>query len=174
MFTQIKDYIKLPREERRNHLMLEKSCIEIGGDSRSFRGLLAHFLKTTIDSSIFVCHACNNGKCSNVAHLYWGTPKDNHIDQVKHGSWSSPRERTIKKHGLEEANKISKRAASAGGKAGGGKNKLTKEQIQKYKEAILECEFPKRGWKTRAARKMNVSHTQIRRVYDAYLKNIIE
>ena len=98
---------------------------------------------------------------------------DNHIDQVECGSWSSPRERTIKKYGLEEANKIHKRIASLGGKSGGGKNKLSKEQIQKYKESILECEFPKRGWKSRAARKMNVSHTQIKRIYDIYLKNII-
>lgn len=173
MFIKMKEYIKLSRSERRKHLNLDTDCIEIGGDSRSFRGLLAHYLKTTIDKNVYVCHACNNDKCSNVDHLYWGTPKDNHIDQVEYGSWSSPRERTIKKYGLEEANKISKKASALGGKSGGGKNKLSKEQIQKYKESILECEFPKRGWKSRAARKMNVSHTQIKRVYDLYLKNII-
>ena len=169
----MKDYIKLSREERRKHLNLNTPCINIGGDSRSFRGLLAHYLKTTISKSVYVCHACNNSKCSNVNHLYWGTPKDNHIDQVECGNWTSPRERTIKKYGLEEANKISKKASSLGGKAGGGKNKLTKEQIKKYKEVILECDFPKRGWQSRAAKKINISHTQIKRVYDIYLKDII-
>jgi len=64
-------------------------------------------------------------------------------------------------------------AASLGGKSGGGKNKLTKDQIKNYKEVILQCDFPKRGWKSRASKKMNVSHTQIKRVYDTYLKNII-
>ena len=173
MFIRIEEYIKLSREKRREHLNLDLPCIEIGGDSRSFRGLLAHFLKTTISSKIYVCHACNNDKCSNVKHLYWGTAKDNHIDQVECGSWSSPRERTINKYGLEEANKIASKAASLGGKAGGGKNKLAMNQIEKYKNAIINSGFPERGWISKASKKLNISHTQVKRVYIKYLKDKI-
>lgn len=174
MFDDINDYMtNKDREERRHHLELTECCIEIGGDSRSFRGLLAHHLKTTISSKFYVCHACNNEKCSNPRHLYWGTPKDNHIDQVEAGTWSSPRERTIKKHGLEEANKIQQINSSLGGKKGGGKNKLSDSDILKYKEAIINAGFPKRGWLTKASKELNISHTQIKRVYNKYIADII-
>ena len=66
MFTKIEDYILKNREDRRSHLKLDEDCIEIGGyDSREYRGLLAHFLKTTIPTyrKIILCHACNNHNC---------------------------------------------------------------------------------------------------------------
>ena len=31
-----------------------------------------------------MCHACNNGKCSNPKHLYWGTASENRMDRVKY------------------------------------------------------------------------------------------
>ena len=90
-----------------------------------FKGLLAHMLETTIPSGkkIHVCHACNNGQCSNPNHLYWGTPSENAIDrEIYHGNtvW----DKTVKKYGLEEARKMqSKGNKSAGGKANAGKSK---------------------------------------------------
>jgi hypothetical protein len=79
----------LTREERRAHLKLDEPCILIGGHSSTvFKGLLAHHLRTTIPEgkSAFLCHACNIPKCSNPAHLYWGTPKDNYLDMVEAGT----------------------------------------------------------------------------------------
>tara|TARA_Y100000114_G_C11592372_1_gene246382 strand:+ start:39 stop:536 length:498 start_codon:yes stop_codon:yes gene_type:complete len=81
----IEDYIKLPQEERQKHLRLnEEDCIEIGGNSTQFKSLLAHTLNTTIPNgrkeNVLLCHACNNGKCSNPYHHYWGTARENILD----------------------------------------------------------------------------------------------
>lgn len=69
-------------DERRAHLKLDESCIEIGGHSSEYRGLLCFALKTTMPRSmkIHLCHACHNGNCANTNHLYWGTPSENRID----------------------------------------------------------------------------------------------
>ena len=82
--TIIEDYIKLPQEERQKHLRLDEPCIEIGGNSTQFKGHLAHKLNTTIPhgrkENVLLCHACNNGKCSNPYHHYWGTARENILD----------------------------------------------------------------------------------------------
>lgn len=82
MWTEIQVYIDLPKMLRQNHLRLDEACIEIGGNSREARLLLAHFLKTTVPKGmkIHCCHACNNDKCSNTKHLYWGTASENAYD----------------------------------------------------------------------------------------------
>ena len=82
----IYEYIKLPKDIRQEHLDLDDYCIERGGGSTYCKGLLAHLLETTIPSGhmIHVCHACNNGKCSNPKHLYWGTASENRRDRVKY------------------------------------------------------------------------------------------
>ncbi len=120
MFTLIEEYIKLSNQERTQHLKLDEDCILIGGRlSTEFRGLLAHFLKTTIPTSkkIVLCHACGNGKCSNPKHLYWGTYSENLIDAVKHGARKTPKEAYIEKHGLEAYKAEMKRRGSLGGKS---------------------------------------------------------
>lgn len=69
----IKEFIKESREVRRAHLQLEEPCCERGGNSTNHKGVLAQYLDTTIPSGrILLCHACNNEKCSNPKHLYWG------------------------------------------------------------------------------------------------------
>lgn len=82
----IYDYIKLTKKERQEHLDLDDYCIERGGGSTICKGLLAHLLETTIPKGhqIHVCHACNNGKCSNPKHLYWGTASENRMDRVRY------------------------------------------------------------------------------------------
>jgi hypothetical protein len=85
IYIDINEYIVRPRDERRAHLDLSVSCSLIGGyDSREYRGLLAHHLKTTIPTKTLVkicpCHACHQHGCSNVLHLYWGTARDNMQD----------------------------------------------------------------------------------------------
>ena len=88
----VTEYIKETREERRSHLNLSSPCFERGGNSPSeYKGLLAWVLKTTIPcvgDKIDLCHACHNKKCSNPAHLYWGTRKDNMQDAIERGTHS--------------------------------------------------------------------------------------
>lgn len=105
MFEDIDEYIKRPLEERQSHLRLVDPCIEIGGNSPRFRGLLAHFVKTTIPKGqrIHLCHACNNGKCSNPVHLYWGTPKENYYDGLASGVQQHIWERVVNKYGEAKA-----------------------------------------------------------------------
>lgn len=110
----IEDYMKLSREETRLHLDLNTPCDVRGGESKQFRGLLAHHLGTSIPSGrfIFLCHACNVGGCSNVQHIYWGSPKDNHLDQVEAGTFQNLYERTIEKHGVEFQKQLAARNGS--------------------------------------------------------------
>lgn len=78
-------YILKPKEERQAHLDLDTYCIERGGKSTYSKALLAEHVGTTIPSGhqIHVCHACHNGLCSNVEHLYWGTAQENRQDRVR-------------------------------------------------------------------------------------------
>jgi hypothetical protein len=112
-FTPIQEYILLDREERRKHLDLESECMEVGGaGSSEYKGLLAHFLKTTIPTklrTVYLCHACNNEICSNPKHLYWGTPKDNHIDRVESGNYKSFHQVMLEKYGEGYQKKIAER-----------------------------------------------------------------
>jgi hypothetical protein len=109
----ITEYILEPREGRTAHLKLEESCVERGGTSTDFRGLLAYVLGTTIPRGmkIHCCHACHNSRCSNPNHMYWGTPRENKLDAdviYPKTMW----QRSIEKHGIEKAREI-RRAASA-------------------------------------------------------------
>lgn len=154
MFEDISEYIKKPREERRSHLKLDEPCIRIGGHSSTvFKGLLAHYLKTTIPTRqrILLCHACNVGDCSNVNHLYWGTDSDNFQD--------SPREFKRKTKPIQNGVWL--------GKNYGGWNKLTDEQLKEIK-LIIDNEPRVRGFISKLEKKLNVSHTQVRR----YIKMI--
>lgn len=124
MFTDIYDYILLPLELRQNHLDIPTECLVLSEKKstsvhHAARGILAYELKTTIPSgmSIQLCHACNNKMCCNPKHLYWGTPKENHQDQVAAGTYKHFKDRMINKYGEEEYRKMQKKAASKGGSA---------------------------------------------------------
>jgi hypothetical protein len=133
----IYEYITWPKAERQTHLKLDEPCIERGAGSYYFKGLLAHILDTTIPTGkkIHLCHACNNGACSNPSHLYWGTSQENRVDQVNNGGktiW----ERTVEKYGLETAREMQARnTASKAGKGNTGKTKSA-EHKAKIAEAI--------------------------------------
>lgn len=157
MFKNINIYIQATRDERRKHLDLSEPCIKIGGNSFQSRMLLAHYLKTTVPEHrrIYVCHACNDAGCSNVNHLYWGTPKDNHIDRIESGN-------NKLKIGSVSASPTVKKNAQKMGLRYGGTNALREDELQRIK-AVLDS-IPKRwGWKTEAAKLLGVSHTQIGR-----------
>lgn len=134
----VTEYILLPKEERQKHLQLNDPCIERGGVSTHHKGVLAQFLNTTIPSGrILLCHACGNGKCSNPAHLYWGTDRENIIeDGIKFGTWKSPWERQVEKLGYEEACRLNSRGdKSLGGKAGKGRAK-TEDHKKKIADSV--------------------------------------
>jgi hypothetical protein len=126
----LSEYIKLPLENRKKHLDVNTPCLERGGFSTKFQGVLAEFLNTTLPENryIILCHSCNNSKCSNPKHIYWGTHKENLNDSVNAGSHQNIWERTIKKYGLEETKKMwGKRGKKTGLKNKGKKrNKINK------------------------------------------------
>lgn len=102
-----------------------------------FRGLLADFLNTEIfvDKKIVLCHACHNEKCSNPLHLYWGTYKDNIVDQKENGTWKDVWTRRVEKHGIEEAT----RQQARGNKAAGGKANKGIPKSEEHKKKIAEA-----------------------------------
>lgn len=131
----LKEFIQKSREERKAHIDLEEPCLERGGNSTNHKGVLAQYLDTTIPSGrILLCHSCNNERCSNPKHLYWGTDKENTIlDNPNH---KNPWQRSVEKYGLEEARKRNSRGdKSVGGKANKGKPK-SEEHKKKIAEAI--------------------------------------
>lgn len=176
MFQNINDYIKLPREKRREHLDLNEACIMIGGStSVQYKGLLAHFLKTTIPhgfkNKTYLCHACNKHGCSNPKHLYWGTPRDNHIDQVESGTYTNLTERTKAKYGDEKFREMRSIAGSKS-KRGAGQNKLSIEQLKEWENVFISIDVEAFGWVQTVAKKMNRSHTQVRRIMKKYFPHI--
>ena len=125
----IEDYLLLSKDERQKHLRLDDPCIERGGPSKGglssyCKGLMAHQLDTTIPvgHKIHVCHACNNEKCSNPNHLYWGTAKENRLDQIANGTDKSIWQRTVDKYGLETARRLNSHRSIGNNNA--GKNKI--------------------------------------------------
>lgn len=134
----INQYITRALEERQMHLDLSENCIERGGNSTIHKGVLSIFLGTTIPDGygILLCHKCNNPKCSNPKHLYFGTPKENITDSKENGTWIPVWDRMIAKYGYEEACRINgKGNKAAGGKAGKGKPKSA-EHKQRIAEAL--------------------------------------
>lgn len=112
----ILEYILLPKEDRQAHLKLDEACIERGGPQKGglssyCKGLLAHVLDTTIPTGhkIHICHACNNERCSKPEHLYWGTARENRMDQIDTGSDRTIWQRTVDKYGIAEASRKQRR-----------------------------------------------------------------
>ena len=134
----INEYINESYTERTKHLELDTECVEIGGNSTSFKGLLSYVLGVTIPSSskILLCHKCHNSKCSNPKHLYYGTPKENLNDQIENGTWKPVWERMVEKYGYEEACRLNAKGnKSAGGLANKGKPK-SEEHKKRISEAL--------------------------------------
>lgn len=128
----IEEYIKQSKDLRQKHIVLSEPCIERGGPKKGglssyCKGLMAHVLDTSIPSGheIHICHACNNAKCSNPNHLYWGTAQENRLDQ---GAGNSPWDRMIAKYGYEEACKINARGKTGNTHGTGNKGKPKSEE----------------------------------------------
>ncbi len=171
-FVDIATYMQLSRSARRAHLRLGSACIEIGGNSYAFRGLLAHARGTTLPAGnkIMCCHACNNDKCSNPDHLYWGTAKDNVQDMHECGHAKTIWTWTVIKHGDVNARSLvgSTEGRKRGGDVSAERRSLTAVEVVRRSEAIIAAGYPDYGWITRAAEKLHLSHTQIRRFVRRY------
>jgi len=127
----IENYITQSKAERQQHIDLNDPCVERGGPQKGglssyCKGLMAHLLDTTIPSGhkIHICHACNNEKCSNPKHLYWGTAQENRLDQKKDSVW----ERTVKKYGEEEAKRMNSKIRKGNTNGSGNKGKPKSEE----------------------------------------------
>lgn len=170
MYQDINEYMLKSRDTRRKHLRLSLPCIEIGGSgSKEFRGLLAHKLKTTIPKGKFImlCHACHNWKCSNPNHLYWGSAKDNTIDQMENGTYASISNRSIAKYGEDEYRKRMSQSLQAARAASVIVNTLPPEELERIK-LVIESVPEGRGRIVKLSRLLNVSSTHIRR----YMKRL--
>ena len=141
----IYEYITLPKETRQQHLKLDESCVERGAGSYYFKGLLAHLLDTTVPTGhkIHLCHACNNGACSNPNHMYWGTAQENRLDQVVNGG-TTVWQRMVKKYGLEEARKMNSK-----GKKGNTYGSVNKGKPKSEEQKIKIAESIKLHWQKR-------------------------
>ena len=170
---KIEEYIKFDRQTRRGHLRLDEPCVERGGHSKEFRGLLAYHLDTSIPRGvrILLCHACNNGGCSNPNHLYWGTPTDNHIDQKEAGTYVSLNERMKAKYGEEGYQKMLSNRTK--GRTYESKKKYTPEKIESNKEVIRQHHPTGWGWIGRAANELGISSSQVRRFVKAHMSDEI-
>lgn len=162
----IEAYILEDQEKRQTHLDLVEPCSEIGGSSSiEFKALLAYHIGTTIPSrgqgyKIQLCHACGNAKCSNVRHLYWGTPSENIQDSKNHGTWTSLPARMVAKYG--EAGL--RDARSRGGKASGPSRTKPQEFWEQYRPSFEAVDMTKRGWKQALARQLGMSHSHVGRI----------
>lgn len=165
------EYIKRSKDERQAHLRLSDPCIERGGHSVEFRGLLAVHLDTTIPAGRFVnlCHACHNGACSNPNHLYWGSAGENRQDAIANdpGQFTRARDTLIERLGNDKAKEFYREIGRRGGQTAKQEG-LSDDEIAERQRVILECDPSKRGWISRASKRLNISHTQIGRFVNKY------
>ena len=133
----IYEYITQSYEYRTAHINLNEECVEVGGNSTTFKGLLSYEIRVTIPSGyhILLCHKCNNGNCSNTKHLYYGTPKENHKDAVDAGTWKNPWERMVERHGIVKAKEIQ----ASGNKSAGGMANAGIEKSSEHKAKISKA-----------------------------------
>lgn len=128
------EFITRSRDERRAHLQLDEACVERGGNSTNHKGVLAQYMGTTIPSGrILLCHACNNDKCSNPKHLYWGTDKENIT--IDNPEWKTVWERRVDKLGYAEACKSQGHKGNTFGSGNKGKPK-SEEHKKKIAEGV--------------------------------------
>lgn len=164
----IDKYITLPKEERQKHLALDEPCIERGGPKKGglscyCKGLLAHVLNTTIPSGnkIHVCHACNNENCSNPKHLYWGTAKENIVeDGLLYGTWQPLWDKIVAKYGYEEACKLNSKRQQGNRNGIGNKGKAKSEEHKKNISLAL-LEKKKLGTPSNAGRKRKMPYEDL-------------
>lgn len=156
---EVEKWIQEPKDVRTAHIDMSESCIERGGNSTSHRGILAQYLNTNFPSKIDLCHFCGNDKCSNPKHLYWGTRSENVVDSQRHGTWTSPWNRLVEKHGYEEACAINSKKMLGNTSGAGNKGKPKSEEHKKKISLNHKGGRPK-GWKKSKSESGEIGETQ--------------
>lgn len=148
---KVEEWLKESLEVRLSHIDMSEECLERGGGSTEHRGVLAHFLGTTFPrGKAHLCHYCGNGKCSNPKHLYWGTPRENNLDSVRHGTrkngWNSLVEKLGEEGARDHMRRIGDHPNSGKGNKGKPKTEEHKRKIaanhkggRKRKEVEVPC-----------------------------------
>jgi hypothetical protein len=171
----LKDYMDLPLTDRQSHLDLSDSCVEIGAQSKQNRALLAMHLNTTCHAlgkkTGYLCHACHNGECSNVKHLYWGTAKENSLDHRvnRPNHFKKIAAEKKQKYGEDYFKKLGARG-KLGWKTHTPASKLSEHEVKRRLDLIAESsiDLSTWGWVAKVANLWGVSHTQVRRFFESY------
>ncbi len=61
-----------------------------GTNQRAHRVSLCLATRQSYYHDLLACHHCDNPKCCNPAHLFWGTPRDNTHDAMRKGRLTKP------------------------------------------------------------------------------------
>jgi hypothetical protein len=122
---KVEDFVvETTREERKKLLKLEEPCHFRGLKySTQLIALVAYHYNTTLPENgnrILVCHGCMNSGCSNPNHMYWGTKKDNKLDDYELGNQKTIYESMVDKYGEDTAKEMIRKNASKGGKKNKG------------------------------------------------------
>jgi len=137
---KVEDFVsETTRNERRELLKLNEPCHLRGLKySTQLIALVAYHYNTTLPENgnkVLVCHGCMNSKCSNPNHMYWGTKKDNKLDDYEFGNQKTIYQSMVDKYGEELAKKMIRENASKGGKKNKGipKSETHKSKLKKNK-----------------------------------------
>lgn len=131
----VEEYLLKPLDYRKQHLNLQEHCFSTISIPK-LKKLLAEKLNVDLSSGrVLICHGCNNSKCSNINHVYFGTDYENIvIDGKKFGTFENVHARTIKKYGKEKIKEIKAR----GDKSKGGKGNKDKKKSNEHKKKISD------------------------------------
>lgn len=139
----VEEYLKYGKNQRQSHLDLDEMCLERGGISTNHRGVLAQYLNTPIyGKPADLCHACNNDKCSNPKHLYWGTRQENIHDAIARGTFKGAWGSRVEKYGIDEARRMNARPGNTSAK--GNKGKPKSEEHRRNISEGLKRAYPNR------------------------------
>ena len=175
---RLEDYMLLTLKERQAHLNLNEPCDEFGTTHTEYRPVLALFLRTTCTKmgrkTGIACHACNNRKCANPRHLYWGTSKENAADLDRVSSRSEKSKKSAEKRKEIDPDcfrMIAKESYRVGSKPWNYGQRGSKDWDSLFAEVEESgINIYKYGWVGKVAKLWNVSHTEVRRAYRDFWK----